>query len=106
MPPCPSTLFLDLEEETCFEFRMLAQNYPKTPDHTSSHFWNQDSGSLQGYMLSSPPSHFVSVVSKFKLTRDLWMEAILLNGSISNTDGSLILRLLSMRWQLLVVCTS
>ncbi|KAI0531009.1 hypothetical protein KFK09_000558 [Dendrobium nobile] len=33
-------------------------------------------------------------------------KAILLNGSISNTDGSLILRLMSMRWQLLVVCTS
>ncbi|KAL0926321.1 hypothetical protein M5K25_002539 [Dendrobium thyrsiflorum] len=33
-------------------------------------------------------------------------EAILLNGSISNTNGSLMRRSLSMRWQLLVVSTS
>ncbi|KAL0916993.1 hypothetical protein M5K25_014549 [Dendrobium thyrsiflorum] len=44
-------------------------------------------------------SSFSSILGFFK-------EAILLNGSISNTDGSLILRSLSMRWQFLVVCTS
>ncbi|KAI0511050.1 hypothetical protein KFK09_011668 [Dendrobium nobile] len=62
----------NLEEETCFEFRVLAQNYTETPGHPSSNFWNHDSGRLQGYMLSSPPSHSVFVVSKFKLTRDLF----------------------------------
>ncbi|KAL0922747.1 hypothetical protein M5K25_006761 [Dendrobium thyrsiflorum] len=56
-------------------------------NHCSASFGNETSSSL------------FLIISFFK-------EAILLNGSISNTDGSLKRRSLSMRWQLLVFSTS